>query len=86
MINILNELKKQILSKKYNITRQAYLEKSICNIGKIVEEEDRIVCYVNRTSLDKKTDRKYCTLMLNGMNDVNDKIKATIEKLKLKKP
>lgn len=67
----------------YNMLRKIYLKKSICNIGKIVEKEDKIICYVNQKSLDKYNGKKiYYKLSLNGIKRNID----IINKLGLNKP
>ena len=84
---IADKLKKEVRIKAYNIARKAYLKKSICNIGRIVEEDDKIICYVDQKSLDKyKGNYPIYKLMLHGMNQVTHGIKETIENFGLNKP
>lgn len=53
MRRIIDNIKKKAKLKVYNEARQLYLKKSICNIGKIVEEEDKIICYVDQKSINR---------------------------------
>ena len=71
----------------YNKARKMYLKQSICNIGKIVEEEDKIICYVEQKKLDRyKGKHRVHALMLNGMNTVNEESRKIVEGFKLDKP
>lgn len=42
-----NRIKRYISKKIYDKLRQEYLKYYISNIGRIVEEEDKIICYVD---------------------------------------
>lgn len=71
----------------YNKMRKKYLNKCICNIGDIVEEEDKIICYVKQDLLDKQI-RKNLTLglSLNGINTANEDLKKIADYFDLNKP
>lgn len=87
MGKLIDKLKKKSKLKIYNEIRQIYLKKSICNIGKIVEEEDKIICYVDQKYIDRyKGNKPFYKLRLNGMNQVTEGIKETVEKFRLNKP
>ena len=53
MLKFINDIKKNRIFKIYNKMRQVYLKKFICNMGKIVEKDDKIICYVDQKSIDK---------------------------------
>ena len=86
----IDRIKKEVGLKLGNIARRIYLKDSICNIGKIVEEEDRIICYVDQKSLESfdkcKGKRYFYELKLNGVNQVTDGIKEITENFNLNKP
>ncbi len=82
-----NRIKRYISKKIYEKLRQEYLKSSITNIGRIVEEKDRIICYVDQKSLEKyKGNKPIYELKLYGMNQVTDGIKEQVKKLGLDKP
>lgn len=86
MANIVNKIKDKTKKKLYNEARNAYLRKSICNIGRIVETDDKIICYVEQEALDKYKEKKLSyDLMLRGMNVVTDGIRETTEAFGLDK-
>lgn len=86
MANIVNKIKNKAKNKIYNELRSAYLRKSICNIGRIVETDDKIICYVEQEALDKyKEKRPIYDLMLRGMNVVTEGIRETTETFELDK-
>jgi len=87
MENIIYNIKKKAKLKAYEIARQSYLKNSICNIGKIVEEDDKIICYVNQKAVDRyKGNKPIYELRLDGMYQVTDSSKEIVEKFKLNKP
>lgn len=87
MGKIIDKIKEKAKLKIYNEARQSYLKKSICNIGKIVEEENKIICYVNQKTIDRyKRVKPIYELRLNGMNQVTVGIKETVENFGLNKP
>ena len=76
MASIVDKIKDKTKKKLYNEARSAYLRKSICNIGRIVETDDKIICYVEQDALDKyKGNKPIYDLMLRGMNVVTDGIR-----------
>ena len=82
-----NRIKRYISKKIYDKLRQEYLKYYISNIGRIVEEEDKIICYVDQKSLEKyKGNNPIYELKLYGMNQVTDGIKEQVKKLGLDKP
>jgi len=86
MTNIINKIKNKVKNKIYNEARNAYLRQSICNIGRIVETDDKIICYVEQEALDKyKGNKPIYDLMLRGMNAVTDGIRETTEAFGLDK-
>lgn len=87
MVKIIDSIKKKSKLKIYETARQAYLKKWIPNIGKIVEEEDKIICYVDQKAIDRyKCNKAIYELRLNGMNQVTEGIKETVENFRLNKP
>jgi len=87
MSKLHDKITKKINKILYNIARQEVLKDTICNIGTIVEEEDKIICYANQKKIDKNIRKNHIyQIKLNGMNQVTDGIKETIKKLKLDKP
>ena len=82
-----NGIKRYISKKSYEKLRQEYLKSSITNIGRIVEEKDRIICYVDQKSLEKyKGNNPIYELKLYGMNQVTDGIKEKVKEFGLDKP
>lgn len=87
MGKLIDKIKKKAKLKTYNEARQVYLKKSICNIGRIVEEEDKIICYVDQKSIDNYKEKlSIYKFRLNGMNQVTEGIKETVENFGLNKP
>lgn len=84
-MKIIDRLKDKGKLKIYNMAREAYLKKAICDIGRIIEEEDKIICYVDQKALDRHKKSIY-RFHLNGMNEVTDGIKETVQNFKLNKP
>ena len=71
----------------YSTLRNKLIKNIITNIGKIKEEEDKIICYVEPKKFQRKFKKKYLVeLYLNGMNAMNIDLRKIIEKLKLNKP
>ena len=82
-----NGIKRYISKKIYDKLRQEYLKYYISNIGRIVEEEDKIICYVDQKSLEKyKGNNPIYELKLYGMNQVTDGIKEKVKEFGLDKP
>lgn len=82
-----NRIKRYISKKIYDKLRQEYLKYYISNIGRIVEEEDKIICYVDQKSLEKyKGNNPIYELKLYGMNQVTDGIKEKVKEFGLDKP
>lgn len=73
----MNKIKKEI----YNLAREYVKRRITCNIGKVVEEEDKLICYVNKHDLKKNV---YCyDIICNG---VSESTKQLAETYKLNKP
>lgn len=85
MGKIIDSIRKKSKLKVYETARQAYLKKWIPNIGKIVEEEDKIICYVDQKSVDKFKKNGSYNLSLYGLSDVPEVIEETITNFKLNK-
>ena len=73
MANIVDKIKDTAKKKIYNEVRSTYLKKSICNIGRIVETDDKIICYVEQRALDKYDDGDMATYY-SGMQSIVDKL------------
>lgn len=77
MKKIIDRLREKLKGNISKTTRQVYLKKSIGNIGRIMEEDDKIICYVDQKALKKYRDNKSIyKLRLNG---VAGKIKKNVE-------
>lgn len=86
MTKIVDKMKHKKKKKLYNAARDAYLRESICSIGRIVETDDRIICYVEQEALDKyKGNKPIYDLMLRGINVVTDGLRETAESFGLDK-
>lgn len=84
MANIVNKIKNKAKKKVYKEARSAYLKKTICNIGRIVETKDKIICYVEQETLDKyKGNKPFYGIHLKGMNQGVEK--ETVEAFGLDK-
>ena len=67
MGNIITGIKNKIDMFNYNKEREDVIKNWVCNIGEIVEEEDRIICYVKQDLLVNKC-RYICDyLLLDGL-------------------
>ncbi|MCM1370545.1 MAG: hypothetical protein NC181_01460 [Clostridium sp.] len=62
-MNFIKSLKEKIEWHSYNETRKNYIYESISDYGKIVEENDKIICYVTQ---DKASHRLHCLGMQNS--------------------
>lgn len=81
---LLEQIEEGIRLRKYNELRQKYLKKFLCNIGRIIEEENRIICYVDQKSLEEYRGVDPCySLRLNGMTIAREEI---AEKFNFNKP
>ena len=89
MRKITNELRKKIALQMLNFIKLKVLNDDIGEIGKITEEEDRYVCYINQKLFNrcykKQCGKMICRLKLNNavFNGINSRI---IEKFGLNKP
>lgn len=63
MGNIITGIKNKIDMVNYNKEREEVIKRWVCNIGEIVEEEDKIVCYVKQKLLVDKC-RYICDYLL----------------------
>lgn len=86
MSTIMENLRKKVIHKVYNIARQDYLEKFVGNLGKIVEDDDKITVYATQRLVNKNGKNVYYELMCNGMNTHYEKSRNIVEKYKLNKP
>lgn len=76
MKKLINNLKKKTKLKIYHELRKFYLKDTICNIGQIIENEDKIICYVNQKSIDKYKDNKpIYKLILHGMEQLPEHLR-----------
>lgn len=73
--------------KLYEINRNKLLKNAISNVGKIVEEDDRIVCYVDQYVLEKmKNNDSLYKLHLHGFDHNSETIMDGVYKYHLDKP
>lgn len=81
---LLEQIKEGMRLIKYNELRQKYLKKFICNIGRIIEEENRIICYVDQKSLEEYRGVDPCySLRLNGMTMAREEIAENLTLISL---
>lgn len=79
MIKSIEKLKESINSRKCNKQRMEYLKSIICDIGTIVEEEEKIICYVEQKKLEEyKGSRTTYNLRLSGLNKVYEESKKQL--------
>lgn len=81
----MQSLNEKIQKYKYNMERKAFINRWITNIGTIMEEEDKIICYVNQKLLEKYKRRKGYTIFCNGI-PIYEKMKQKIKYYQLDKP
>ena len=86
MSKISDNIKKKLGLKKYNKARQDYLERVVGKLGKIVEEDDKIIVYATQKLVDKNGKNVFYELSCNGMNTYYEKSREIVEKYKLDKP
>jgi hypothetical protein len=86
MGKIRDYIKKKIELKLFNLVRQDYLERFVGNLGKIVEEDDKIVIYATQKLVDKNGKKIIYELHSSGMNTYYEKSREIVEKYKLNKP
>lgn len=67
-MNLMDNLKEKKKIRKYNNERQMFIDRTICKLGTIVEEKDRIVCYVSQEIFDKQANKHCYLLNLSGPN------------------
>ena len=84
MKKFMDKIKKDRILKKYDKKRERMIRDSICNIGKIVIDEDRITCYVDQNMLDQyKRGKSFYELRLNGFNQLTEELQEEIRDLDL---
>ena len=66
-----------------NFKRWIYLRRSLINLGKIVEEDDKFICYVNQKKIDKYN--KKHNFLISGFYTINDGIRKKVNDLNLNK-
>jgi len=83
-----NNLIIKLVLKIYYHTKEAYLKKILGKFSLIVEEEDKIFCYVNQELLDKhsKNQDGLYNITLNGINIESRKDLELADKFKINKP
>lgn len=87
MGNFFEDLRNKIKMENYNRERESIIRKWVANIGKIVEYDNRIVCYVEQGLLDRYFERKDSSFLdINGMNNVGSDNKKYLEIHNLDKP
>jgi len=86
MSKIIGNIKKKLGLKIYNMARQDYLERVVGKLGKIVEQDDKIIVYITQKLVDKNGKNVCYELRCVGMNTHYDKSREIIKKYKLAKP
>ena len=86
MSKITDNIKKKLGSKIYNLAREDYLERVVGKLGKIVEEDDKIIVYATQRLVDENGKNVFYELRCNGMNTYYEKSREIVEKYKLNKP
>ena len=71
---------------RYSMARQDYLEKVVGKLGKIVEEDDKIIIYATQRLVKKNCKTVFNELMCNGMNTYDEESRKLLEKYKLNQP
>lgn len=79
------KIKKIVYKQLYKILRKKFIKEKITQLGKIVEEDDRIICYVEQKKFDEYIKKSH-TLRLYGFNCLIESNKKIIEGFKLNKP
>lgn len=86
MAQIIDKIKKKNEERAFNKERQKLLSKIITNIGKIVEEEDKITCYVEQKAIDKCKRYEVNDFILKGEFVSDDEIRKKVREINLNKP
>ena len=86
MAQIIDKIKKKNEERAFNKERQKLLSKIIINIGKIVEEEDKITCYVEQEAIDKSKRYEVNDFILKGSFVSDDEIRKKVREINLNKP
>lgn len=73
-------IKKKFKRILYNIVREHIKKQITGNLGKVIEEEEKLICYVNKRKC--KNSKYHCAIFCHGINESEEVIK----KLGLNKP
>ena len=84
-MNIVQLINKKREEAKYKKMRLAYIMHHIANIGKIVEDDYEITCYVTQDLVDKNGKEIFYKLRCNGFNKNIPEVKKLLEYYKLNK-
>lgn len=86
MSEITENVRKKSKLNLYNLSRKYYLKKVAGKLGKIIEEDDKIIVYATQRLVEKNSKCGSYNLRCEGMNTYNKKLRKKIEKYKLNKP
>jgi len=79
------KIKNIVYKQLYKILRKKFIKEHITQLGKIVEEDDRIVCYVEQKKLDVYRKKNF-SIDLDGFNTLIQRNKEIVDSFKLNKP
>lgn len=80
------KFKKLLLKICYKLGRKQEIIQHTTRLGKIIEKEDKIVCYVDDKKLKKKQKKYICGIELKGIRNYTEKQIKQIKFFKLDKP
>lgn len=86
MSKIIENLRKKVGLKIYNIARQDHLERVVGKLGRIVEEDDKITIYATQKLVEKNGKKAFYELRCYGMSTDYEESRKVVEKYKLNKP
>ena len=79
-------LKKIILKICYKLGRKQEIRQHTTRLGKIVEKEDKIICYVDNIILNKQNKKNICGIELKAIRNYTENQQKQIEFFELDKP
>ena len=82
MINYIKKKLRKLFIKCY---RKSFINRFIPKIGTIVEEEDKITCYVTQKLLNKNSKEVFYKLNCRGFDPIGEDFQKIVKNLKLNK-
>ena len=80
MIKIIDNIKKVLGLKQYNLARQDCLENFVGKLGKIVEEDDKIIIYATQKLVDKNCKEGILIIEQGKISFANKTFLSALEK------